>query len=401
MFRFTIVLAAALLYTSGFGATPEVIDVEPVWSGHPVGFCLLTVGDTQYLGYYDASRQMTVASRKLDVATFTFMKLPSHVGWDSHNFIAMALDSAGQLHVTGNMHASPLVYFRTTRPGDVTSLVRVPKLVDAAHERRVTYPRFLHTPDGRLLCKYRDGSSGRGNDLYDVYDAKTETWAPFLHPLLDGFGEVNGYFSLPARGPDGAYRIVGVWRDTPDAATNHDLSYAQSRDLLHWETAGGWPLRLPLTMHHIDIVDPVPAHGGMINGNTKLGFDAEQRPIITYHKYDAAGDTQIYAARLENGTWVLHPVSDWKGYRWDFGGGGSLVFEVRLGAVHVAEGGALEMTYRYPHGRGTWILDPKTLRAVSQARTVRRGPRLPCGLSRVQSSFPGGAEFSGRALRPS
>ena len=39
--------------------------------------------------------------------------------------------------------------------------------------------------------------------------------------------------------------------------------------------------------------------------------------------YDDDGNSQIYAARSENGRWQITKVSDWDGYRWDFGGGGS------------------------------------------------------------------------------
>ncbi|MDU0352589.1 BNR-4 repeat-containing protein [Paraglaciecola aquimarina] len=62
----------------------------------------------------------------------------------------------------------------------------------------------------------------------------------------------------------------------------------------------------------------------MINGNVKLGFDQQQRPIISYHKYDQHGDTQMYVARRENTGWNSVQISDWKGFRWEFGGGGSL-----------------------------------------------------------------------------
>ena len=39
----------------------------------------------------------------------------------------------------------------------------------------------------------------------------------------------------------------------------------------------------------------------MINNNTKVGFDAQNRPIVAYHKFDSAGNTQLYNARFEGG----------------------------------------------------------------------------------------------------
>ena len=54
-----------MLVTAGFLAEAEieVIDVAPVWAGHPIGFCLLTQAPHQFVAYYDAERHMTVAQR--------------------------------------------------------------------------------------------------------------------------------------------------------------------------------------------------------------------------------------------------------------------------------------------------------------------------------------------------
>ena len=226
----------------------ESIDVAPVWSGHPVGFALLTHRDRQYIAYYDADRRMTVASRTLDSTVWNRQTLPETVGWDSHNYVTMAVDAQGHLHVSGNMHNVPIVYFRTTTPGDVTTLARVTSLV-GREEKRCTYPAFFTGPKGEFIFTYRDGGSGNGNQIYNRYDADTEQWSRLLDkPLLDGEGERNAYVSRPTRGPDGFWHIVWVWRDTPDAATNHDVSYARSRDLVHWERSDGTPLSLPITV---------------------------------------------------------------------------------------------------------------------------------------------------------
>jgi len=85
----------------------------------------------------------------------------------------------------------------------------------------------------------------------------------------------------------------------------------------------------------------VRVRGGMINNNTVLGFDSVGRPIVTYHKFDAAGDTQIYLARREATGWRSVQVSRWKGFRWDFGGPGSLAGQVQVGAVRPSGAGQL------------------------------------------------------------
>jgi hypothetical protein len=73
-----------------------------------------------------------------------------------------------------------------------------------------------------------------------------------------------------------------------------------------------------------EIVDPVPVLGGMINNNTVVGFDAQGRPVITYYKFDARGNTQIFLARRERRTWRIAQLTNWREFRWDFRGRGSL-----------------------------------------------------------------------------
>src|SRR3990172_12818600 len=101
---------------SGVSPIEERTDISLAWAGHPVEFALLTHGRHQFVGFYNPDRYMTIASRTLGSYHWTLVSLPTRVGWDSHNSIAMAVDEAEQLHVAGNMHSSPLIYFRTTLP---------------------------------------------------------------------------------------------------------------------------------------------------------------------------------------------------------------------------------------------------------------------------------------------
>ena len=134
-------LAAAGALLAAEPAVVERLDVAPVWSGHPVGFAIETAGDRQYVAFYDADRWMTVAARDLDSDQWTLERLPSRLGWDSHGEVVLATDRAGFLHVAGNMHGDPLVYFRSQRPHDAASLTRRPMI--GSREKEVTYPRFV------------------------------------------------------------------------------------------------------------------------------------------------------------------------------------------------------------------------------------------------------------------
>ena len=384
-----LLLLAAVLSSAapGQGEVAECLDISKVWSGHPVGFCLLTSGEYQYVGFYDADRQMTVASRRLDSDKWQYQKLDSRVGWDSHNSIKMAVDSNGYIHLAGNMHCAPLIYFRTARPYDGSSFERVSAMT-GVRENRCTYPVFIRGADGEFIFRYRDGGSGNGIEIYNVYDPKTQTWRRLLDmPLTDGQGKMNAYPRGPVRGPDGYFHLSWIWRDTPDCATNHDLSYARSRDLVHWESAAGKPIDLPITLQTAGmVVDPIPAKGGLLNGMGSLGFDSKGRVLIAYHKFDADGITQAYAARCEKGRWRIYLISDWD-WRWYFSGGGSINRAISVGTVKPLPGGRLSLSYRHEkRGSGVWVLDEKTLKVVDTAETTQQWPR---NLRKVESDFEG------------
>jgi hypothetical protein len=346
----------------------QTLDIAPVWSGHPVGFALLTTGDHQYAAFYAADRSMTVAERKLGEREWSFKRLPTAVGWDTHNFITMAIDRGGFLHVMGNMHASPLVYFRETIAGDASSLRQVSAMT-GHNELKVTYPVFSKAPDGALLLEYRSGGSGSGDTLINRYEERTQSWSPLTdQPLFSGGGKMNAYPMSIVKGPDGWFHEVWVWRDSPMAETNHDLSYARSRDRVHWETAGGQPLTLPLTIATKGItVDAAPVHGGLLNGTQAVGFDADGRVVISYLKYDGAGNTQMYFARFEGGRWVSRQATQWS-YRWDFHGGGSLGTQIHIGPLQSSDGKLAVAIDHKVYGAGVWEVDPATLKLTGQPK---------------------------------
>lgn len=366
----------------------ETLEVSQVPADFRVGFSLLTTADRQYAAYYDAQRRMTVASRPLDSSEWDYQTLPSIIGWDSHNYVTMALDADGQLHVSGNLHANPLVYFRSEKAGDITTLAAASMTGEL--EDRMTYPRFFTDHKDRLIFTYRHGGSGNGINLYNRYDPDTRTWSRLLDtPLFDGENERSAYASGPSRGPDGFFHVHWVWRHTPDCATNHQLSYARSRDLIHWESAFGRKIKLPIRFDQDELlVDPIPAGGGIINGGHRMAFDSADRPVIVYHKSDADGNMQIYAARPADGQWVHKVLTQWK-HPVPFSGNGSMSFiGIRIGEFGKIAPGIFGIGYRHKdYGSGMLQIDDDTLAPV--AKKIRMIPELPRSINRVESDFPG------------
>ncbi|HOW70764.1 MAG TPA: BNR repeat-containing protein [Phycisphaerae bacterium] len=389
---FFAILAAAPLPAAAPRSAPaepvveRILELGPVWSGHPVAFCLLTHEGRQYAAYYDDQRRMTVAARRLTEKEWSYTRLPETIKWDSHNYVTMAVDATGHLHLSGNMHCVPLVYFRTEKSGDIQTFKRLAGMV-GREEKRATYPRFLKGSKGELIFTYRDGGSGNGNQIFNVYDPQTRTWRRLLDtPLTDGEGQMNAYLDLIQRDRKGVFHLCWIWRDTPDCATNHDICYARSRDLVHWERSDGTPLKLPMTLKGAEIVDPVPAGGGALNGNVRLGFDAQDRPVISFYKFDEKGITQTYNARRESGRWQAFQVSAWD-YRYVFSGGGSIGSEIRIGPVKAEPDGRLVQTFRHSKaGSGRWVLESETLKRIATLPAV---PKAGAALSRVESKVSG------------
>ena len=361
-------------------------ELSEVWAGHPVGFAFAVRDDGLYVGFYGADRRMVIGHRKLDGADWTLHKTTERIGWDSHNYIAFGFDPKGCLHVAANMHCVPLRYWRTDRPADVTSLKPVHRMA-GTDERRCTYPIFRQGADGQLLFVFRDGGSGNGRRLINAYDADSRTWRRFLdQPLLSGLGKVNAYPTRIARDKHGLFHIAWVWRDTPDCSTNHDVSYARSRDLKRWETSDGTPLKLPLAPGRSEVVDPVPARGGLLN-NVKLSFDAQDRPLIAYHKFDEKGKTQLYIARREAAGWRSHQITNWD-YRWYFKGGGCIRTEIHYGAPTVSSDGKslAQSFWHVKHGSGAHLLDGNTLKPIG---TPPRATPWPPEVRKLESGVPG------------
>ena len=394
------ILAAAMLSAFSTYAAEEQIEMKPpprveksldiaeVPADFPVGFCLLTHGRRQYVAYYNKYRCMTVASRTIDSNEWQYQVLPSKVGWDGHNYITMAMDDGGYLHLSGNMHGVPLIYFRTSAPWNIATLKQLPAMT-GKDEKLCTYPAFLRDANNRLIFHYRDGESGNGNEIYNVYDLETKTWKRLLDkPLTDGKGKMCAYFLGPLRGPDGWFHIVWVWRDTAYCETNHHLSYARSRDLIHWESASGKKANLPITLNNKSLwVDPIPSGGGIINNCQKLAFDQGSRPIVTYHKSDTNGNMQVYATRFENGNWVQHRLTDWS-KPVKFSGAGSMNIGIEISGLTRVEPGTLTMTYGHTdYGSGHLVIDEATLGPINKKIAITK--MYPDELERPQIDFEG------------
>jgi hypothetical protein len=223
-------------------------------------------------------------------------------------------------------------------------------------------------PKGEFIFHYRQGWSGNGYEVYNVWDAGRQEWTRMLDiPLIDGLGERNAYMQGPVAGPDGLFHLIWVWRETPDCATNHTLSYARSKDLIHWESIDSKQVALPITLEMKELwVDDTPPGGGLLNPGIRLSFDHSGKPFIGYHKYDGRMNTQLFIARHENGAWSKQQVTNWD-FPWNFQGGGSIEVELSIDTPKPLKNHQIAFGYhRKDVGDKVLVLDAKTLNIVSE-----------------------------------
>lgn len=383
--RVHAMILAASMATSADIVQTESVDVAPVWAGHPLDFAMVTKGQNQFVAYYDTARRMTVAKRTIGSTSWIRTILPTTVGWDSHNGIAMALDDSDYIHVSGNMHNVALIYFRSNKPLDIAAFTKLG--MTGTTESSMTYPVFVTAPNGQLFFQFRDGGSGNGTTLWNVYSSTAKKWTRVgTTGLFDGLGLCNAYPSNPVMGPDGMFHVVWMWRETPVANTNHDLSHIRTSDLVNWQTISGKALTLPITPNTAGVViDSVDPGHGLTNMDFGIGWDAQKRPVASYHRYNADSISQIFDARYENGRWAIHQTSAWKSFKWNLDLQGSLAHVIAADPVRV-EDGELVQPYVYRDGiRRKWILDPVTLAAVRDTLNVPAPAKASIYV--VQSTF--------------
>jgi hypothetical protein len=296
--------------------------IDDVWTGTAVIYDTLKVNQYIYFGYYNASRKLTVA--RLDTRTNVNCRIEINStfgGWDSHNGIVLGVDSAGNIHVAGNMHSNPLVYgamiggdFSTMRLRPMTGL----------NETSVTYPSFINTPDGHLLFIYRDGVSGNGRWLVTRYD-QGAWYALSSSPLFDETWNKQTTSAYPSNfqfSSDGTAHLAIVWRHTLDVATNYAISYVRTKDFAHWTNSLGETVSMPINPGNADLVEMTGEHQGLVN-SARTAVAPGGQALIVYTRYGPDGNNVVILASPRNRGWSRQVIAT-ANHRTIISGGGSL-----------------------------------------------------------------------------
>jgi hypothetical protein len=299
----------------------------------------------QYVVYYNPQGNIVVARRSLGGRDWDLRALPilGKVS-DGHDDAVIGLSGDGVLHLSYDHHNVPLNYRRAADPKDWAAF-GPPEPLTGKLETRVTYPTFTPGTRGDLYFSYRDGQSGNGRLCLDYDDPSTHQWSVLQSPLLEGAGQSSPYWWRPEVGADGVLHLAWCWRDTPDAATNHDLNYARSRDGgKTWENSAGEIIATPITRASDTLVFPI-AKGQNLMNQCSLATDAHGHPHIAYYCNGPGGVPQYFHCWFDGEKWSAQQVSQ-RTRAFSLGGQGTLELPISRPEIAVSRRGIVYLITR-------------------------------------------------------
>lgn len=306
---------------------PTLIPVDSGWASNSINTVafrknsVVTWKEFQFIAYYDQAGLVVLGKRKLDSSKWTIQKtsLRGNVK-DAHNSISLMVDGDGFVHLSWDQHNTPLRYCRSKSPGALE--LDEPAPMTGQHEARITYPEFHRLPNGNLIFLYRDGESGNGNLVVNFYDKESKQWSMLHANLINGEGKRNAYWQACTDG-NGVLHLSWVWRESPDVASNHDLSYARSMDGgKTWEKSTGEKYVLPITRETAEYAMRIPQQRELIN-QTSMVADEHGNPMIaTYWRDSSSQIPQYHLVYQSNGLWKDLPL-DFRSTPFSLSGGGT------------------------------------------------------------------------------
>ena len=341
---FSLLLAAGVTTAAVADNYVTFSPIGPAFtSGNAASFIhhnIHTVGDQQFVAYYNDSGNVTVARRTLgtddwDVYSTSFT---AYNIYDGHDVISFGIDGDGYMHMSWGMHGDPLQYAKSTVPVTGTGAIAFTGLIPmTGFENTVTYPQFYELPSGDLLFLFREITSGDGDTYWSRYDVATGTWST-VHggtgqtPFFKGTGwnpDYNLYTNLATFDSQGTLHLTGTIRYNGDSPTghggfqtNHDVFYFRSFDeAVTWERMDGTPFALPISEFGengdpntmAERVLTIPEGSSLINQGS-MTIDNDGHPIFaTYWAPEAASGNharQYMIGWYDGVSWHTSPVTN-------------------------------------------------------------------------------------------
>ncbi len=285
---------------------------------------IYTVGNYQFVSYYNAAGNVCVARRDLSTNAWTGVStsLTSNSLYDDHDVISFGIDGNGYMQMSWGMHNNALNYAisNTSVLGTSFNVTFTATSVASVTSSSITYPEFYNLADGDLYFFYRDGASGSGNTYYTRYDSAAKSWGTSSTKLVNGLtgnysdgyasgNNRNAYTNTMVIDSQGRLQVSWTWRETSDWQTNHDIMYAYSADdtLKSWKQMSGATQTTPITLSNAGTVVSLDSKSSLMN-QCSMTVDQNDNPLIaTYWASGSDGTTRQYML-----VWYDSTTKTWK-----------------------------------------------------------------------------------------
>ncbi len=237
-----------------------------------------------YYGYIDGSLNGCIAKKDPNGALTTVIVRPGMI-LDNHHFeVSIAIDAEGYIHWAADMHQSPMVYYRSTKPEDITTFIALNQNVSNGGiygPEAVSYGRFITSRKGTLMWIHRQ-RVGRTADGWvpgimagniQVYNTDTKRWTQ-LGSLNYSFVSDKGV--TITGGQDASHQTKAVFWDNSGAGTPPNNGYQ------------GYKIRVVFDknnrMHMVWNVAKNPVNPGISNTHTHLMYAYSDDEGVTWYK---------------------------------------------------------------------------------------------------------------------
>jgi hypothetical protein len=310
---------------------------------------LLSYRGYQYTVYYNRTRNMCLARRKLPLGAWHEIAFPYQNNEDdAHNVISLGIcKNDGTIHLAYDHHNDPLHYCRS-----VVGLANQPEtmkwtvdnfsattsvLIPGVAVPDVTYPRFISKPDGNLLFECRYKLSGDGDSYLREYDGATHRWSLVGRYVqgMDANPNACAYINRMDYDCLGRLHVSWCWRDDFGGGSNHDIFYGYSEDDGRtWKNNAGMQVAVTETINPTDSrasgacmrqgisslqIAAIPYNRGYINQESQSSDRQGRVHILNSYIPSGQADDSNWAnsrakARLHHrfrradGVWVVNQV---------------------------------------------------------------------------------------------
>jgi BNR repeat-containing family member len=303
-------------------------------TSNPTSGAVFTAKDgSQWICFAQIRNRTPAASPDINIAhivngkvTLTSPVLPFWTTTDQHNGCSIALDKNGFVHLTYDMHVSPLNYYKSVNPNDGSSFIG-PLPMLGTNENGLTFPVLFTNPvSGELYFTFQHGGGANGVQYFYHYNAGTSSWEGAA-----GTG-VAGNLTAYAQPPAGATFLSGLpqWDRTtgnlwfsyqigpqsagPCGTDNTTPPNPCGEYLLGWNGTsflkfGGAAQSMPVTYANsapVYVVSPGADPAFMILDS--VAIDSNGTFFLPYGTTDANGFIQFYVLESSTGAFVRHQI---------------------------------------------------------------------------------------------